>query len=480
MTELFVLNLAITLLLLQGVLGALDTLYHHELKVALPRRPDARQELSIHALRSCFYGVLFLGIAHLAFHGVWAVVVALLFALEIGLTLWDFVVEDRTRKLPALERIMHTVLAINAGAFFALYGLQLLAWSRQPTALAEIDLGWQGWILTLFAIGVTVSGIRDGLAALRLKRVRLPVNVFSSIGHQRVLVTGGTGFIGEALVGQLLDAGHTVSILAREPIRAAYMFDGRARCLRDLQELGSAEQFDVVINLAGMSVGGAPWTPRRKAQLLASRVGTTEALLAWMARATHKPQLWIQASAIGYYGVRDGSEHLDESASAGDGFMNELCARWEDAAKPACALGARQVVLRLGVVFGLGGPLAALLMPLRLGVGGRMGNGRQIMSWVHRDDVLQVMAQAMADASLSGVYNLVAPEAVSQAEFVQTAAKLLKRPLWLHVPAAPVRAMVGEMAALFFDGQRVVPARLQQAGYRFKYPSLISALRDLV
>jgi uncharacterized protein (TIGR01777 family) len=477
--ELFALDWAITLLLCQGVLGALDTLYHHELKVDLPSRRDARQELRIHALRSCFYGILFLGIAHLAFQGVWACVIALLFAVEIGLTLWDFVVEDNSRKLPALERIMHTVLAINAGAFLALYGVQLLAWSKLPTALVVIDLGWRGLLVSVFAVGVTVSGLRDAAASRRLSHKRLPVNAFAGIGYQRVLVTGGTGFIGEVLVRQLLDAGHTVSILAREPIRAAYLFDGRARCLRSLQQLGDEERFDVLINLAGMSIAGAPWTRRRKAQLLASRVGTTEALLGWMTRASHRPPLWIQASAIGYYGVRDGAQRLDESAGPGEGFMTELCARWEEAARHACTLGARQVVLRLGVVFGDGGPLAALLMPVRLGVGGRMGDGRQIMSWVHRDDVLQVMARAMADASLSGVYNLVAPETVSQAEFAKSAGKLLKRPVWLAVPAAPVRALVGEMAALFFDGQRVVPTRLQQAGYHFKFPSLISALRDL-
>ncbi|MEX5611663.1 TIGR01777 family protein, partial [Pseudomonas protegens] len=179
MADLPILQWAIALLLAQGVLGALDTLYHHELTVALPQRHSARKELSIHALRSCFYGVLFMGIAHLAFQGIWALVIALLFALEIGLTLWDFVVEDRSRKLPAIERIMHTVLAINAGAFFALYGLQLLEWSRLPSALNPIDLGWQGWALSLFAVGVTASGIRDGLAALRLQRQGQGANPFA-------------------------------------------------------------------------------------------------------------------------------------------------------------------------------------------------------------------------------------------------------------------------------------------------------------
>ncbi|WP_265535099.1 TIGR01777 family oxidoreductase [Pseudomonas saponiphila] len=479
MADLPILQWAIALLLAQGVLGALDTIYHHELTVALPQRHGARKELAIHALRSCFYGVLFMGIAHLAFQGIWALVIAVLFALEIGLTLWDFVVEDRSRKLPAIERIMHTVLAINAGAFFALYGLQLLEWSRLPSALSPIDLGWQGWALSLFAVGVTASGIRDGLAAWRLQHQGLGSNPFTGGPGKRVLVTGGTGFIGETLVNQLLDAGHTVSVLARDPLRAAYLFDGRARCLRSLDKLGHGEAFDVIINLAGAPVAGPRWSTKRQAQLLASRVGTTEALLNWLQHARHKPQLWIQASAIGFYGVRDASQSLDENAERGEGFMADLCARWESSAEPATRFGVRQVVLRLGIVFGPGGALKPLLLPFHFGFGGRMGDGQQIMSWVHRDDVLQVMARAINDTSLSGTYNMVAPDAVSQGTFAATVGKILKRPVWLHVPAAPVRALAGEMAELFFDGQKVVPARLLQAGYRFRYPTLDAALRDL-
>ncbi|WP_347901186.1 TIGR01777 family oxidoreductase [Pseudomonas purpurea] len=479
MPDFSLLDWAVALLIAQAMLGALDTIYHHELTVALPYRHGARLELSIHAMRSCFYGILFMGMAHLAFHGTWAIVIAALFALEICLTLWDFVVEDRTRKLPAIERIMHTVLAVNGGAFFALYGVQLAQWSDLPTGLVAIDFGWRGWLLTLFAVGVTASGIRDGLAALRMQREGKPANPFGGGAYKRVLVTGGTGFIGETLVNQLLDAGHTVSVLARDPLKAAYLFDGRARCLRSLSKLGHRETFDVIINLAGAPVAGPRWSAKRQAQLLASRVNTTEALIAWLKNSRHTPELWIQASAIGFYGVRDASQTLDENASMGDGFMSELCSRWEAAAQPAVALGVRQVVMRLGVVFGPGGALLPLLIPFRLGFGGRMGDGQQIMSWVHRDDVIQVIARAFNDSSLSGTYNVVAPDAISQAMFADSVGKALKRPVWLHIPAAPVRALAGEMAQLFFDGQRVVPKRLSEAGYTFRYPTLDAALRDL-
>jgi uncharacterized protein (TIGR01777 family) len=479
MTDFFPLDWALALLIAQAILGALDTIYHHELTVGLPYRHGARLELSIHAMRSCFYGVLFLGVAHLAFQGTWAIVIAMLFALEICLTLWDFVVEDRSRKLPAVERIMHTVLAINAGSFFALYGIQLMQWSNLPTALSPADFGWRGWVLTLFAIGVTLSGTRDGLAAFRMQRKGKPANPFMASAYKRVLVTGGTGFIGECLVNQLLDAGHTVSVLSRDPLNAAYLFNGRARCLPSLSKLGHDEMFDVVINLAGAPVAGPRWSPKRQAQLLASRVNTTEALVDWLKNAQHKPALWIQASAIGFYGVRDASETLDESAAQGTGFMAELCAKWEAAARPVGELGVRQVTMRLGVVFGPGGALLPLLIPFRLGFGGRMGDGQQIMSWVHRNDVIQVIARAFDDDSLSGTYNLVAPNAVSQEMFASSVGKALKRPVWFHIPAAPVRALAGEMAQLFLDGQRVVPGRLVQVGYRFHYPTLDLALRDL-
>lgn len=473
------LDWALTLLVVQAILGALDTIYHHELTVALPYRRSARLELSIHAMRACFYGVLFLGMANVAFHGAWAVAIALLFVLEIFLTLWDFVVEDNSRKLPAIERIMHTVLAINGGAFFALYGAQLMYWHDFPTAIVAADYGWRGWLLTLAAIGVTASGIRDGVAAFRLQRKPTPPNPFIGKAPRRVLITGGTGFIGEHLVRQLLDAGHVVTVLTRNPLNAAYLFDGRTRCIRSLDTLSPHDAFDVVINLAGAPIAGGPWTARRRQKLLGSRINTTQALLAWLQQTQHKPDLWIQASAIGFYGVRDASEHLDENAAAGDGFMAELCVRWEQTAQPVSSLGVRQVVMRLGVVFGPGGALLPLLLPFRLGFGGRMGDGKQIMSWVHRDDVIHIMARAFDDTQLSGVYNVVAPDALSQGEFASKAGKILKRPVWLPVPAAPVRAVAGEMAQLFFDGQYVVPGRLTAAGYTFHYPTVESALRDI-
>lgn len=473
------LNWAVTLLIVQGLLGAFDTLYHHELTQDLAHRPKARRELSIHAVRSVLYGVLFASLANLMFLGAWVIAVAALVLVEVGLTLWDFVVEDQSRKLPATERVLHTVLAINGGALFGMYALQLVAWSEAPTALGAANLGWRGWLLSLFAVGAAVSGIRDGLAAYRMGRREPDANPFAGQPHRNVLVTGGTGFIGEALVTHLLDAGHTVTLLARDPLRAAYLFHGRARSVRSIEQLRPQECFDVVVNLAGAPVLGQRWSKRRQVQLLASRVGVTQALLEWVKTSERKPSTWIQASAIGYYGVRAPTESLTEESAPGSGFMSELCQQWEASAQPPHSYGVRVVTMRLGLVFGPGGALPAMLLPYYLGVGGRLGDGHQVMSWIHRNDVMRIVARAISNPDMRGVYNAVAPNSLSQAEFARTAGKVLGRPVWFHIPAAPVRWAAGEMAQLLLDGQRVTSSRLTQEGFRFRFPLMEEALRDL-
>lgn len=474
------LDWALYLLLIQGLLGALDTIYHHEITVALPNKPSAQRELRIHAVRAVLYGLLFAAMAWCEFHGAWVWAVAGVVLVEVGLTLWDFVIEDASRKLPASERVLHTILAINGGALFGLYAWQLALWHPLPTALQIVDRGWIGWVLSAMALGVTISGVRDGLAARRLRLRPASFNPFAGLAQQNVLVTGGTGFIGEAMVGQLLAAGHTVTLLTRDALKAAYMFQGKARCLASLADLHSDERFDAVINLAGAPVVGPRWTARRQAQLLASRIGTTEALLHWLARTRHKPAVWMQASAIGYYGVRPASEVLGETSSGGAGFMSELCRLWEACAARATDHGVRQVTLRFGLVFGPGGALPPLLLPHRLGCGGRMGDGTQIMSWIHRDDVLGLIANALGDSKMHGTYNAVAPDAISQGQFAQTVARQLHRPLWLHLPAVPIRVALGEMAQLFVDGQHVRPARLMAEGFKFRFATLDGALGDLV
>ena len=300
----------------------------------------------------------------------------------------------------------------------------------------------------------------------------------------QVLITGGTGFIGRALVQRLAAAGHTVTVWSRHPAQAARQLGAGVRCVSALNAIAAADRIDAIVNLAGARVVGPPWTAARRQVLLDSRVGTTQALLQWLQQTGQRPSVWVQASAIGFYGVRPPEELLTETSAPGQGFMSELCVRWEQAAAQAKALGIRQVVLRLGVVLGPGGALPQLLRPIRLGLGGRMGSGQQVMSWIHRDDVLTLITTALQapqnNPPMQGTYNATAPEPVPQATFARTAGQLLHRPVWLPVPAAPLRWALGEMAQLFVDGQPVVPARLQREGFAFAYPSLREALRSLI
>lgn len=305
-------------------------------------------------------------------------------------------------------------------------------------------------------------------------------NPFAGQAHRRVLVTGGTGFIGKHAVRAMLDVGHAVTVLSRHPVRASRLFGGRARAIHSLEQLSTDDIFDCVVNLAGAPVVGRRWSRSRRATLHRSRIGTTEALIQWMSRTRHRPAMWVQASAIGAYGVRPPDEVLDESSRPGSGFMSELCLDWEASARPAVDLGARQVVLRFGLVFGRGGALPMMIMPYRLGLGARLGNGEQVLSWIHLDDVLGLIAAAFERESMRGIYNAVAPEPVSQAEFASTVATLLRRPLFLRLPAPPLRLLAGEMGQLFLDGQRVMPAKLQAANYPFLFPTLAQALTDLV
>jgi len=470
------LALALTLLTAQGLLGAFDTLYHHELTVALPRQRAAVPELRIHATRSLLYGAVFAAMAWLQFHGAWVWPIVLVVLTEIGLTLWDFVVEDATRRLPASERITHTVLAINGGALFGFYGWQLWQWHALPTGISLAHAGAFQCVLSVFAAGVFASGIRDGLAARDLTQAADTRNAFARLPFQRVLVTGGTGFIGSALVGELIDAGHAVTVLSRDTGKAAQQFGGRVRCVGSLDDIDAADPYDVVVNLAGAPIVGMPWTEKRRALLRQSRIGTTQALGAWLARTQHAPRVWIQASAIGYYGSRPAAELLDETSMAGKGFATDLCREWEAAARAALRPEVRQVTLRLGIVFGPGGALPQLLRPIQFGLGGRMGDGTQVISWIHRADLLDIMAQAMEDDSMQGVYNATAPHPICQEEFAFTAGQVLRRPIWFPIPAAPLRWLLGEMAELFFDGQCVLPSRLMAAGYLFRYPDVRSAL----
>lgn len=306
-----------------------------------------------------------------------------------------------------------------------------------------------------------------------------------------VLVTGATGFIGQTLVQALLEDGQRVIVLTRDTARAARLLGARVRCIAAMDALPDDERVDVVVNLAGSRILGQRWTARRRQALRASRIGLTGGVIDWIARARHKPSLLLSASAIGYYGIQaQGIDaQLDETAPPQPIFMSDLCREWEDAAAGATQHGVPVECMRFGLVLGRQGALPMMLLPIRLGLGGRLGSGRQWLSWIHVDDVIGAIAhswrhalgQAAAPGAVAkpGATNFTTPGQVTQAAFSQIAARVWNRPCFMPTPGWPLRLALGEQADLLLEGQRVAPARLQREGFVFRYPDLAGALRSL-
>lgn len=302
---------------------------------------------------------------------------------------------------------------------------------------------------------------------------------------ETVLVTGATGFIGKLLVTALLASGKQVMVLTRNPRKASAMFGGKLHCLSVMSALASEHKIDIIVNLAGARILGARWSEHRKAVLRHSRIGLTQSVVDWIARAQTKPRLLLSASAIGYYGIQpQGDESsLSEDSPAQSIFMSQLCQEWEQAAAQASQFGVPVRIMRFGFVLGKQGSLPLMMLPVRLGLGGALGSGRQWLSWIHVQDILRAMALLWDKTDLTQpvlAFNFTAPEAVHQKQFMQTAATLLHRPCFMPMPALPVRVLLGEQSALLLEGQRVVPAKLTALGFRFAFPDLRSALDNLL
>lgn len=293
-----------------------------------------------------------------------------------------------------------------------------------------------------------------------------------------ILLTGGTGFIGSSLVERLRESGALLTVLTRNPGH----FDGPdLQYVSDLGEIDGGRYFDAFINLAGESMAEGRWSEARKAQLVESRVGTTRALYALAQRLDRPPAVVLSASAIGIYG-HQGDDRLAENAPQEDGFAHRLCLAWEAEADRFTALGCRVCCLRLGVVFApTGGAMEQMLQSFRFGIGTWVGSGKQWLSWVHRDDVLSAIEFLLQRDDLAGPFNLTAPEPVTHREFCHEVRVRRPVPLALPVPGFILRLALGEMAAeLLLNGQRVVPRRLQEAGFDFRYPSLREAVPQLI
>jgi uncharacterized protein (TIGR01777 family) len=296
----------------------------------------------------------------------------------------------------------------------------------------------------------------------------------------RIAVTGATGLIGGAVVRALLAAGHRVDRVSRQPPAPGstdVQWDpGRGRL--DRQALTGV---DAAVHLAGESIAARRWTPAVRARIRDSRVEATRLLAATLADLDPPPRVLVTASAVGYYGDR-GDEPVTEDSAAGSGFLADVARAWEAAAEPARAAGIRVATLRIGMVLAReGGALPRMLLPFRLGLGGPVGSGRQYWSWVTLGDLVRIIAHAIEDEALAGPVNAVAPGPVTNREFARTLGRVLGRPAVLPLPAVAVRLLLGDMGeALLLSGARVLPRRLERAGFRFQHPELEPALRALL
>jgi uncharacterized protein (TIGR01777 family) len=296
----------------------------------------------------------------------------------------------------------------------------------------------------------------------------------------KILVTGSTGLVGNALVSALVKDGHTVCRLMRpESLVAGGTKDGFNVAWNPATgELGGAAVgADAVVNLAGASIAGGRWSAGQKAMLRSSRIDTTRALVGALAKMNARPRVLVSASAIGIYGNR-GDELLTEESNAGAGFLAELAREWEEEALKAESIGIRVVLARFGIILARdGGALAKMVTPFKLGVGGKLGSGAQWMSWVTLEDVVGILRMAIDKADVRGAVNVVAPKPVQNAEFTKLLASALRRPALFPAPAFALRLALGEMAdALLLSSQRVVPSLLERSGYRFLHASLAPAL----
>jgi len=295
-----------------------------------------------------------------------------------------------------------------------------------------------------------------------------------------ILITGGTGLIGRQLCKALLAEGHELTVLSRNPASVPAKCGARVHAMAGLDEWRSGQTFDAVVNLAGEPIVDARWTAQRKQVLWDSRVTLTENLVQHIAAARHKPGVLLSGSAAGYYGNR-GDAALDESAAAGEDFAAQLCKAWEAAALAAGASGVRVCLLRTGLVLSRhGGLLGRMLLPFKLGLGTRLGDGKQWMSWIHIDDYVRMLLGLLRDAQASGPYNMTAPQPVANKEFTATLAKVLHRPAPFIAPARLLKSVMGERACLLLEGQRVLPKKMELAGYRFAFTNLADALHDLI
>ncbi|MCW6052382.1 TIGR01777 family oxidoreductase [Lyngbya sp. CCAP 1446/10] len=304
----------------------------------------------------------------------------------------------------------------------------------------------------------------------------------------KVAIAGATGFVGSRLVEKLQAAGHQVVVLSRDAAKAGRVFPASAYPNLEVVAYTPAESgdwqnsiagCDAVVNLAGVPIAEERWTEARQQAILDSRKLTTEKLVEAIVNANPKPSVFVSASAIGYYGTSETAE-FDENSPAGNDFLATVCKEWEAAAQPAKNAGTRLAILRLGIVLGMGGALAKMLPAFKLFAGGPIGTGKQWFSWVHREDVVDLILYTLQNPQVEGVLNATAPNPVRMNELCETLGAVLSRPSWLPVPSFALELLLGDGAKVVLEGQKVLPQQTLASGFKYQYPTLKLALEEIL
>jgi len=295
----------------------------------------------------------------------------------------------------------------------------------------------------------------------------------------KILITGGTGFIGRSLIKQLESLDHQVLVLSRNKTNAKKLLGQHVTAVESFSEIDVSTDIDAVINLAGEPIADGRWTDKKKKIIESSRIDLTADLVAFMRQLKTPPKVLISGSAIGYYG-EGGDNVLTEHTDPHDEFTHRLCASWEMQALRAKADDTRVAILRTGLVIGRdGGVLSKMLLPFKLGLGAQLGNGGQWMSWIHLNDYVNIILHLLDDDTQQGIFNATAPTPVTNKEFSNTLASVLKRPRLLVAPASVLKLLMGEMSLLLTTSQRVIPEKLEKTDFEFKHKTLRSALEEV-
>jgi uncharacterized protein (TIGR01777 family) len=299
----------------------------------------------------------------------------------------------------------------------------------------------------------------------------------------KVAITGATGFVGSRLVEQLQAKGHQPLILTRNRDAALKAFPNLEVVAYTPTASGSWQDVisgcDAVVHLAGEPIAESRWTANQKQEIINSRQLGTQKIVEAMKKANPKPRVLVNASAIGFYGTSE-TATFDENSASGNDFLAEVCQKWEAEAEKVKDAGVRLVIIRLGIVLGDGGALAKMIPAFKLFAGGPLGTGKQWFSWIHRDDLVNLIIEAITRSDLEGVLNATAPNPVRMSEFCQTLGAVLNRPSWLPVPGFALEALLGEGAQVVLEGQQVLPKRTISCGFNYQYPTLEPALAEIL